>query len=71
MQAPHLRTIVEVSGAFPDKIDYTACFEAGIEVLSCAPGFRQSVTEIGLAMALAGARRLAHEHEAFRAGRER
>ena len=59
-----------MSGAFPDTIDYAACFEAGIEVLSCAPGFRQSVAEMGLAMALAGARGLVAEHEAFRAGRE-
>lgn len=69
-QAPHLRTIIEVSGAFPNTIDYDACFEAGIEVLSCAPGFRQSVAEMGLAMALAGARGLVHEHEAFRSGQE-
>ena len=69
-QAPNLRTIIEVSGAFPDTIDYTACFEAGIEVLSCAPGFRQSVAEMGLAMALAGARGLVDQHEAFRRGEE-
>lgn len=69
-RAPNLRTIIEVSGAFPDTIDYTACFEAGIEVLSCAPGFRQSVAEMGLAMALAGARGLVAEHEAFRTGQE-
>ena len=68
--APHLRTIVEVSGAFPDTIDYAACFAAGIDVLSCAPGFRQSVAEMGLAMALAGARGLVAEHEAFRLGEE-
>ena len=68
--APKLRTIIEISGAFPDTIDYNACFEAGIEVLSCAPGFRQSVAEMGLAMALAGARGLVDQHEAFRQGKE-
>lgn len=70
-RAPHLRAIIEVSGAFPDSIDYGACFRAGIDVLSCAPGFRQSVAEMGLAMALAGARGLVSEHEAFRDGSER
>lgn len=69
-QAPNLRTIIEVSGAFPDTIDYGACFDAGIELLSCAPGFRQSVAEMGLAMALAGARGLVDQHEAFRRGEE-
>ena len=39
--APRLRAIVEVSGAFPDTVDYAACFDCGVEVLSCAPGFRQ------------------------------
>lgn len=68
--APNLHTIIEVSGAFPDTIDYTACFSKGVEVLSCAPGFRQSVAEMGLAMALAGARGLVSEHEAFRTGEE-
>ncbi|WP_299284776.1 NAD(P)-dependent oxidoreductase [uncultured Tateyamaria sp.] len=69
-QAPKLRVIIEVAGAFPDTIDYAACFAAGVEVLSCAPGFRQAVAEMGLAMALSGARGLVQEHEAFRQGRE-
>ncbi|MCW1951826.1 MAG: hypothetical protein KIH44_010730 [Octadecabacter sp.] len=69
-RAPKLKTIIEVSGAFPDTIDYAACFASNVEVLSCAPGFRQSVAEMGLAMALAGARGLVAEHEAFRRGDE-
>ncbi len=70
-RAPKLRAVIEVSGAFPETIDYQACFDAGVEVLSCAPGFRQSVAEMGLAMALAGGRGLVDEHEAFRKGEER
>ena len=70
-RAPQLHTVIEVSGAFPATIDYDACFASGVEVLSCAPGFRQSVAEMGLAMALAGARGLVAEHEAFRLGKER
>ena len=69
-RATRLKAIIEVSGAFPDTIDYAACAARGIEVLSCAPGFRQSVAEMGLAMALAGARGLITEHEAFRSGGE-
>jgi phosphoglycerate dehydrogenase-like enzyme len=68
--APSLKTIIEVSGAFPDTIDYTACVEHNVEVLSCSPGFRTSVAEIGLAMALSSARGLIAEHELFRQGKE-
>ncbi len=68
--APSLKTIIEVSGAFPDSIDYAACIENNVEVLSCSPGFRTSVAEIGLAMAISGARGLFVEHELFRNGKE-
>lgn len=68
--APHLRMVIEVSGAFPDSIDYVACAARGVEVLSCAPGFRQAVAEMGLAMALTGGRGLIAEHERFRKGAE-
>lgn len=69
--APALKAVIEVSGAFPETIDYHACAEADVEVLSCSPGFRESVAEMGLAMLLAGARGLVDEHEAFRKGSER
>ena len=68
--APNLRAVIEVSGAFPDTIDYAACDARGIEVLSCAPGFRQSVAEMCLAMMLSGGRGLVEQHEAFRQGTE-
>ncbi|ASJ70959.1 NAD(P)-dependent oxidoreductase [Granulosicoccus antarcticus] len=70
-RAPQLHTIIEVSGAFPDTVDYQACGERGVEVLSCAPGFQESVAEMALAMTLAGARGLINEHENFRTGTER
>lgn len=70
-QAPRLHTVVEVSGAFPDSIDYPLCEQRGVQVLSCAPGFRESVAEMALAMTLAGARGLVKEHEGFRNGSER
>lgn len=69
-RARRLRAVVEVAGAFHDDLDYEACFERGIEVLSCSPGFRYSVAEMTLAMILAGGRGLVQQHEAFRAGDE-
>ena len=69
--AAHLKATIEVSGAFRDGLDYAACFDRGIEVLSCSPGFRNSVAEMTLAMMLAGGRGLVAEHEAFRTGTER
>lgn len=69
--APKLRATIEVAGAFRDGLDYEGCFERGIEVLSCAPGFRQAVAEMALGMMIAGARGIVDEHEAFRHGTER
>ncbi|MDJ1015875.1 MAG: NAD(P)-dependent oxidoreductase [Paracoccaceae bacterium] len=68
--ANNLKAIIEVAGAFQDGLDYAACFDKGVEVLSCSPGFRESVAEMGLAMILAGGRGLVQEHEAFRSGNE-
>ncbi|MEM1361994.1 MAG: NAD(P)-dependent oxidoreductase [Pseudomonadota bacterium] len=70
-EAPNLRATMEVSGAFRDGLDYAACFDRGIEILSCSPGFRRSVAEMTLAMILSGARSLVAQHEAFRVGAER
>lgn len=69
--ATNLRCVIEVSGAFPSTIDYAACARHNVQVLSCAPGFQQSVAEMSLGMALAGARGLIDEHERFRQGNER
>ncbi|WP_205626850.1 NAD(P)-dependent oxidoreductase [Pseudoponticoccus marisrubri] len=69
-RAGNLRAVMEVAGAINEGLAYDACFDKGIEVLSCAPGFRQSVAEMTLAMALAGGRGLVREHEAFRTGSE-
>ena len=69
-KAPKLKSVIEVSGAFPDTIDYAACAERGVEVLSCAPGFRSAVAEMGVAIALASCRGLVREDRAFRLGDE-
>jgi len=69
-QAEKLRTIVEVGGHFPPTIDYGACFERGIRVLSCAPAFARQVAEMGLALTLAACRGLVPAHLAVRDGNE-
>jgi phosphoglycerate dehydrogenase-like enzyme len=63
-----LRAILEVGGGFPSPrdLDYTACFAQGIRVLSCAPAFGPAVAEMGLGLALAGARQIAWTDQAFR-----
>ncbi len=69
--APELKAVIEVSGTFQTGLDYDACMERGIEVLSCAPGFRRSVAEMALGLMIAGGRGIVDEHERFRAGSER
>ncbi|MDX8535150.1 NAD(P)-dependent oxidoreductase [Mesorhizobium sp. VK25A] len=69
-QATNLQAIIEVSGNFPPSVDYQACFERGVSVLSCAPGFRNSVAEMALGMMIAGGRGMVEEHLAFQAGYE-
>lgn len=69
-RASNLRAIIEVGGVFPDAVDYGACFSRGIDVLSSSPGFRESVAEMAVGLALAGARGIVVEHEAFRRGSE-
>lgn len=71
LKATKLKATIEVAGAFREGLDYQSCKKAGIEVLSCSPGFRNSVAEMTLAMMLAGGRGLIAEHEAFRDGEER
>ena len=69
--AKNLRTVIEVSGTFQDGLDYNYCFENGIEVLSCSPGFRYAVAEMTLGLLLAGCRGIVEEHERVRIGKER
>ena len=68
--AKRLKAVIEVSGAFQEGLDYDYCFDNGIEVLSCSPGFRYSVAEMTLALLLAGCRGVVDEHERFRIGKE-
>ncbi len=69
--APDLRAVISVSGAFPSKLDYQACRERGIRVLSAAPAFGRQVAEMALGLALASCRQIAAGDAAMRAGEER
>jgi len=69
-RAPHLRAVLNVEGNFLPNVDYTACFERGIHVLSAAPVFGPPVAELALGLALAAARDIPGADADVRAGRE-
>jgi phosphoglycerate dehydrogenase-like enzyme len=69
-RAQNLRAILTVSGGFPRRLDFDACFRRGIRVLSAAPAFARSVAEMALALALAAGRDIVSGDRAFRAGKE-
>ena len=57
-RAANLRAIIDVGGRFPPGLDYEACFERHIRVLTCAPAFAPQVAEMALGMALAASREI-------------
>jgi phosphoglycerate dehydrogenase-like enzyme len=69
--AASLRAIIDVSGGFPQTLDYARCFARGIRVLSAAPAFGPQVAEMALAMALAASREIVAGDQAMRTGEER
>lgn len=69
-QAPKLRAIMVVSGAFPLDLDYEACHQRRIRVLSVAPSFARQVAEMCLGLALAASRDIATGDRAMRRGGE-
>jgi phosphoglycerate dehydrogenase-like enzyme len=72
-QFSKLRAILEVSGRFPDpeQLDYAACAQRGISILSCAPAFGPAVAEMALAVTLACGRDLVEGDRLMRTGEER
>ncbi len=70
-RAPNLKAIFNVETNFLPNIDYQACQERGIWVLSPTAAFATVVAESGLAMAIDLARGIGAADRAFRAGRER
>lgn len=70
-RAPRLKAIFNVETNFLPNVDYQACQERGIWVLSPTSAFAAVVAEAGLAMAIDLARGIGAADRAFRAGRER
>jgi phosphoglycerate dehydrogenase-like enzyme len=67
----NLRAIIDVSGAFPNTLDYERCFARGIRVLSAAPAFGPQVAEMALGLTLAASREIVVGDRAIRQGEER
>jgi phosphoglycerate dehydrogenase-like enzyme len=70
-RAVQLKAIFNVETNFLPNIDYHACQERGIWVLSPTAAFATAVAESALAMAIDLARGISAGDRAFRAGRER
>ena len=70
-RAPKLRAIINVETNFLPNVDYDACFERGVHVLTPGSAFAPVVAETALAMAIDLARGITAADRAFRAGRER
>jgi phosphoglycerate dehydrogenase-like enzyme len=70
-RAPKLKAIFNVEGNFLPNVDYQACAERGIHVLTPGAAFARSVAESALAMAIDLARGITAADRAFRAGAEK
>ncbi|TPP10400.1 hydroxyacid dehydrogenase [Rhizobium glycinendophyticum] len=69
-RAPKLKAIINVESNFLPNIDYQACVERGIWVITPASAFAAPVAEAALAMALDLARGITKADREFRAGTE-
>ncbi len=69
-RAPNLKAIFNVETNFLPNVDYQACQERGIWVLSPTAAFATVVAESAVAMAIDLARGISAADRAFRAGRE-
>ncbi len=70
-RAPRLKAIINVESNFLPNIDYQACVERGIWVITPASAFASPVAEASLAMALDLARGVTAADRDFRQGVER
>eukprot|EP01037_Dinobryon_pediforme_P018141 gene18141-18387_t len=68
--APHLKAIINVESNFLPNIDYRACQDRGIWVITPASAFGEPVAEAAVGMALDMARGITKADRAFRAGTE-
>ena len=69
-QAPKLRAVIDVTGAFPAALDYEYCHQHKIRVLCSIPSFTRQVAEMSLGMAIAAAREITLGDRLFREGNE-
>ncbi len=69
-QATRLKAIMDVSGSFPLNLDYDACYQRRIRVLSAAPGFGRQVAEFSLGLAIDAARQISYGDRLMRRGEE-
>lgn len=69
-RATALQCIINVEGNFGQNVDYAACFQRGIQVLSIAPVFAQPVAEMALGMAIDLARGITRGDQLMRSGQE-
>ncbi|WP_113265199.1 hydroxyacid dehydrogenase [Agrobacterium cavarae] len=70
-RAPRLKAIINVESNFLPNVDYQACVERGIWVITPASAFASPVAEASLAMALDLARGITIADREFRQGTER
>ncbi len=71
LRAPKLQAIFNVETNFLPNIDYAACRDRGVWVLSPTSAFAEAVAESALAMAIDLARGITMADRAFRAGAEK
>jgi phosphoglycerate dehydrogenase-like enzyme len=71
LRAEHLKAVCNVEGNFFPNVDYAACFDRQVRVLSCGPVYAQPVAEYALGLALDLARGISQADRDFRHGRER
>lgn len=69
-RAGKLKAIFNVESNFLPNVDYRACHERGVHVLSTAPVFSKPVAEMILGLALCAARRIPQADAAIRTGTE-
>ena len=69
-RAPHLKAIINVESNFLPNIDYKACQDRGIWVITPAAAFAEPVAEAAVGMALDMARGITAADRAFRNGSE-
>ena len=67
-----LKLVAEVAGGHNHpELDYDWLINRSVPIGSCAPAFGPAVAEMGLALALAAARRVVDSDRGFRSGNER